>query len=160
MSIFGLLVQRASTIQSIYMRLFSTKHVSSSSHQQLFVLAIIQLKNCSFDVKQLSITHSLPVLYYTFHGNPFIQDINIKIKRHNNRNICCITSSIPTAPAYGGYISHMMRYSKSCGYYRDFLERELLQTKGSNQFKLKSSLRKFYGRHHDFAIITEYPCHK
>jgi hypothetical protein len=53
-----------------------------------------------------------------------------------------------------------MRYSKSCGYYRDFLERELLQTKGSKQFKLKSSLRKLYGRHHDFAIVTEYPCHK
>ena len=47
-----------------------------------------------------------------------------------------------------------------CGYYRDFLERELLQTKGSKQFKLKSSLRKFYGRHHDLAIVTEYPCHK
>jgi hypothetical protein len=54
----------------------------------------------------------------------------------------------------------MMRYSKSCGYYRDFLERELLQTKGSKQFKLKSSLRTFYDRHHDLAIFTEYPCHK
>jgi hypothetical protein len=33
-------------------------------------------------------------------------------------------------------------------------------TKGSKYLKLKSSLRKFYGRHHDFAIVTEYPCHK
>jgi hypothetical protein len=86
--------------------------------------------------------------------------INITIKRHNNRTICCITSSIPTAPTYGGYISHMMRYSKSCGYYRDFLERELLQTKGSKQFKLKSSLRTFYDNRLKDNTMAERKVHK
>ena len=65
--------------------------------------------------------------------------------------ICC---NIPAAPAYGVYISQLIRYSRACGSYQDFLYRGLLLTrKQLNQWfllvKLKSSLRKFYGRHHD-----------
>jgi hypothetical protein len=32
-------------------------------------------------------------------------------------------SNIPAAPAYGIYISHLIRYSRACGSYQDFLER-------------------------------------
>jgi hypothetical protein len=65
--------------------------------------------------------------------------------------ICC---NIPAAPAYGVYISQMIRYSRACGSYQDFLDRGLLLTRklltqGFLLVKLKSSLRKFYGRHHD-----------
>jgi len=47
-----------------------------------------------------------------------------------------------------------MRYSRACGSYRDFLDRGLLLTRtllnqGFLLVKLKSSLQKFYGRHHD-----------
>ena len=47
-----------------------------------------------------------------------------------------------------------MRYSRACGSYRDFLDRGLLLTRtplnqGFLLVKLKSSLRMFYGRHHD-----------
>ena len=50
------------------------------------------------------------------------------------------------------YISQLIRYSWACGSYQDFLDRGLLLTgKLLNQgflfVKLKSSLRKFFGRH-------------
>ena len=67
-----------------------------------------------------------------------------------------ICSDIPAAPAYGVYISSLIRYSRACGFYQDFLDRVLLLTSkllknGFLLVKLKSSLRKFYGRHHDLV---------
>jgi hypothetical protein len=69
-------------------------------------------------------------------------------------NFPFICSNIPAAPAYEVYISQMIRYSRACGSYQDFLGRGLLLTrKLLNQafllVKLKSSLRTFYGRHRD-----------
>jgi hypothetical protein len=67
-----------------------------------------------------------------------------------------ICSNIPAAPAYGVYLSQLIRYSRACGSYQDFLDRGLLLTRkllhqGFLLVKLKSSLQKFYGRHHDFV---------
>jgi hypothetical protein len=61
--------------------------------------------------------------------------------------------------------SQLTQYSRVCGAYGDFLDRGLLITrKQFNQgflvVKLKLSLRKFYGHHHDLVIVTEYLCHK
>ena len=53
-------------------------------------------------------------------------------------NFPFICSNISAAPAYGEYISQLIRYSRACGSYQDFL-------------KLKSSLQKFYGHHHDLV---------
>ena len=58
-------------------------------------------------------------------------------------NFPFICSNIPAAPAYGVYISQMIRYSRACGSYQDFLDRGLLLTK-----KLLVITSKFYGRHH------------
>jgi hypothetical protein len=38
-------------------------------------------------------------------------------------NFPFICSNIPAAPAYGIYISQMIRYSRACGSYQDFLEK-------------------------------------
>ena len=63
-----------------------------------------------------------------------------------------ICSNIPAAPAYWVFISQLIRYSRACGSYKDFLDRGLLLTrKLLNQVKLKSSFRKLYGRHHDLV---------
>ena len=62
----------------------------------------------------------------------------------------------PAAPACGVYISQLIRYSRACGYYQDFLDRGLLLTRkllnqGFLLVKLKSSLRKFNSLHHDLV---------
>ena len=59
-------------------------------------------------------------------------------------------------PLYEVYISQVMRYSRACGSYQDFHDRWLLLTRkllnqGFLLVKLKSSLRTFYGRHHDLV---------
>jgi hypothetical protein len=71
-------------------------------------------------------------------------------------NFPFICSNIPAAPAYGVYISQMIRYSRACSSYQDFLDRGLLLTRkllnqGFLLVKLKLSLRKLYGRHHDLV---------
>jgi hypothetical protein len=70
--------------------------------------------------------------------------------------LCNINSPNYHLFLYGVYISQLIRYSRACGSYNDFLDRGLLLTrKLLNQrfllVKLKSSLRKFYGRHHDLV---------
>ena len=44
-------------------------------------------------------------------------------------NFPFICNNIPTAPAYEVYISQLMRYSRACGSYQDFLDRGLLLTR-------------------------------
>jgi hypothetical protein len=67
-------------------------------------------------------------------------------------NFPFICSNIPAAPA----IFQLIRYSRDGGSYQDFLDRGLLLTRkllnqGFRLVKLKSSLRKLYGRHHDLV---------
>ena len=71
-------------------------------------------------------------------------------------NFPFICSNIQAVPAYGVYISQLIRYSRACGSYHDFRERGLLLTmkllwQGILVVKWKSSLRKIYGRHHDLV---------
>ena len=63
-------------------------------------------------------------------------------------NFPFICSNIPAVPAYGVYISQLIRYSRACGSYQDFLDRGWLLTRkllnqGFLLVKLKSSHRKF-----------------
>ena len=44
-------------------------------------------------------------------------------------NFPVICSNIPAEPAYGVYISQLIRYSIACGSYQDFLDRGLLLRK-------------------------------
>jgi hypothetical protein len=71
-------------------------------------------------------------------------------------NFPFICSNIPAAPVYGVDISQLIRYSRACGSYKDFLDRGLLLTwkllnQGFLLLKLKSLLRTFYGCHHDLG---------
>ena len=65
-------------------------------------------------------------------------------------------SNIPSAPAYGVYVSQLIRYARTCSNYQDFMERgKVLTTKllsqGYQKTKLVATLKKFYGRHHDLV---------
>jgi hypothetical protein len=71
-------------------------------------------------------------------------------------NFPFICSNVLAAPAYGVYISQLIRYSRACGSYQDFLDRGLLLTRkllnqGIVLVKLKSSVRKLYCPHHDLV---------
>jgi hypothetical protein len=44
-------------------------------------------------------------------------------------NFPFISSNLPVAPAYGVYISHLIRYSRACGSYQNYLDRGLLLTR-------------------------------
>ena len=71
-----------------------------------------------------------------------------------------IISYIPESPAYGFYISQLIRYSRVCAQYSNFLDRaQLLPKKLLKQDyvtpKVKSSLQKLYGGHHDLVDRNE-----
>jgi hypothetical protein len=65
----------------------------------------------------------------------------LRTKLYDNRddfnfpivNFPSICSNIPAAPAYGVYISQMIRYSRACGSYQDLFDRLLLTKKLLNQ---------------------------
>ena len=81
-------------------------------------------------------------------------------------NFSFLSSNIPTSPAYGVFISHLIRYATACSLYRYFILRATrisnkLLEQGYAKQRLKSSLRKFYGRYGD--LIKQYevsPPHK
>jgi hypothetical protein len=63
-------------------------------------------------------------------------------------------SNIPLSPAYGVYISQLIRYTRTCSTYDQFLSRVRLLTdelmlQGFLQSRLRSAFRKFYGRYND-----------
>ena len=64
------------------------------------------------------------------------------------------SSNIPQSPAYGVYVSQLIRYARASSAYIDFLVRSRLLTRkligqGYNPFKLITTFKKFYGRHYD-----------
>ena len=67
-------------------------------------------------------------------------------------NFPFIDSNIPESPAYGVFISQLIRYARVCSRYNDFLYRGSILTskllrQGYSVEKLKTAFRKFYGRH-------------
>jgi hypothetical protein len=63
-------------------------------------------------------------------------------------------SNIPAAPAYGVYISQLIRYARACSAFNQFLVRGSLLTnklmsQGFKMSRLQAAFRKFYGRYND-----------
>ena len=74
-------------------------------------------------------------------------------------NFPFLSSNIPSSPAYGVFISQLIRYAKACSSYECFILRAArLSSKLLGQRyvmeRLKSFLRKFYGRYRD--LIKHY----
>jgi hypothetical protein len=67
-------------------------------------------------------------------------------------NFPFICNNISTAPAYGVYIYQLIRYSRACGSYQDFLGRELLLTRS---YWAKSS--SWLSWNHHFEILRSPP---
>ena len=67
-------------------------------------------------------------------------------------NFPFLSSNIPSSPAYGVFISQLIRYARACSSYECFILRAArlsskLLGQGYVMERLKSSLRKFYGRY-------------
>ena len=74
-------------------------------------------------------------------------------------NFPFLSSNIPSSPAYGVFISQLIRYSRACSSYEYFILRarrlsSKLLKQGYLVERLKSSFRKFYGRYGD--LIQQY----
>ena len=80
-----------------------------------------------------------------------LYDFNILIV-----NFPFLSSNIPSAPAYGVYVSQLFLYARACSKYQDFVDRgkfltTRLFTQGNLKPKLVTTRRKFYVRHHDLV---------
>ena len=69
-------------------------------------------------------------------------------------NFPFLSSNIPQSPAYGVYVSQLIRYARASSAYSNFLVRSRLLTgkllgQGYNRFRLITTFKKFYGRHYD-----------
>ena len=74
-------------------------------------------------------------------------------------NFPFLSSNIPSSPAYGVFISQLIRYARVCSSYECFILRarrlsSKLLKQGYLVERLKSSFRKFYGRYGD--LIEQY----
>ena len=74
-----------------------------------------------------------------------------------------LSNKIPSSPAYGVFISQLIRYARACSSYECFILRAMqlspkLHGQGYVMERLKSSLRKFYGRYGD--LIKQSPSPK
>ena len=74
-------------------------------------------------------------------------------------NFPFLSSNIPSSPAYGVFISQLIRYARACSSYECFILRarrlsSKLLKQGYLVGRLKSSFRKFYGRCGD--LIEQY----
>ena len=77
-------------------------------------------------------------------------------------NFPFLSSNIPSSPAYGVFISQLIRYARACSSYECFILRAArLSSKLLGQRyvreRLRLSLRKFYGRYGDLIKHYEVP---
>ena len=77
-------------------------------------------------------------------------------------NFPFLSSNIQSSPAYGVFISQLIRYARTCSSYECFILRAMrlsnkLLGQGYVKERLKSSLRKFYGRYGDLTKQYEVP---
>ena len=74
-------------------------------------------------------------------------------------NFPFLSGNISETPAYEVYISQLIRFSRGCCFYHDFLDVNILLTRkllnqGFLMVKLKTSLRKFKGHHFNHYGIS------
>ena len=77
-------------------------------------------------------------------------------------NFPWLSSNIPSSPAYGVFISQLVRYARASSSYDCFILRakrlaSKLLTQGYEVERLKSSFKKFYGRYGDLVKHYDVP---
>ena len=97
------------------------------------------------------------ISFFQYVNFQHIDDFNFHIT-----NFPFLRSNIPSSPAYGVFISQLIRYARACSSYECFILRAMrlsnkLLGQGYVRERLKSSLRKFYGRYGDLTKQYEVP---
>ena len=71
-------------------------------------------------------------------------------------NFPFLSSNIPSSPAYGVFVSRLVRYSRSSSDHRDFVKRNsiLVAKQGFSLSRLHHAFKNCYGRHQD--LIGKY----
>ena len=144
-----------------YENLKKTKRWHGHSYHDSFVLYLFDFvfrmkKNENHSISDNTIPQNLLV-------RPFLRkwlwldDFNFHIT-----NFPFLSSNIPSSPAYGVFISQLIRYARACSSYECFILRAMrlsnkLLGQGYVKERLKSSLRKFYGRYGDLTKQYEVP---
>lgn len=77
-------------------------------------------------------------------------------------NFPFISSNIPEAPAYGVFVSQLIRYARANTFYHDFVHRckhlvTRLLLQGYTSDKLSLTFGKFYGHHKDLLLKYDLP---
>ncbi|KAK3103565.1 hypothetical protein FSP39_020203 [Pinctada imbricata] len=87
---------------------------------------------------------------------------NMLMKNAEHYKFPFLSSNIPSSPAYGVFISQLIRYARASTKYTDFVLRarrlsDKLLNQGYACDRLTSSLRKFYGRYGELVIHFDVP---
>ena len=74
-----------------------------------------------------------------------------------------VDSNIPSSPAYGVYISQMIRYAIGCSKYSEFVERHQILNKcllnqGLLRPRLENAFKTFFWRYQDYAEKYSVSC--
>ena len=94
----------------------------------------------------------------------FDEDVKLFTRLYDKRddfdfpivNCPYLSSNIPESPAYGVFVTQLIRYARVCLKYEDFLFRgsilvSKLLKQGYSSRKLQTTFRIFYGRHTDLV---------
>ena len=136
-----------------------------SLNNPLFIDYINDIYPAELEIKDTTEGHSHSS--YLDLSLSFSQTNHLQVKLYDKRddfnfhivNFPFLCSNIPLSPAYGVYISQIIRYARACSFYDDFLMRcRLLTSKllkqGYIRNRLITTFKKFYGRHSE--LINDY----
>ena len=114
---------------------------------ELHVCVVDLLVNSQFDRKYIFLSIGRDG---QFHNSLYDKRDNFNF---HVTNFPFLSSNIPSSPAYGVFISQLIRYARASSPYECFILRAMrLSNKLLGQGYVKESLRKFYGRYGD--LIT------
>ena len=151
------------------------KHLAKSfSNTYRYIDDVLSLNNpkfgdylCDIYPVELEIKDTTDADHHASHLDLLLKyerDCRLRVKLYDKRddfnfnivNFPYLCSNIPKSPAYGVYVSQLIRYARASSLYEDFISRSRLLTskllkQGYTRNRLIATLKKFYGRHNNLV---------
>ena len=123
------------------------------------ILRIIWVRCIPLNLRSKTRQRATPLLPTWIYSCRSEGTVSCKLPFTTITNFPFLSSNIPSSPAYGVFISQLIRYARACSSYECFILRAArlsskLLGQGYVRERLKSFLRKFYGRYGD--LIKHY----